>query len=274
MNAAQVHELEVELLLDALSRRYGYHYQEYSGGSLGRRIGSFLQQQNCSSPTALLPSILHDQTLFWEFVSHISVPYTEFFRDPTFFLTLREQVIPHLRTFPFLNVWIAGCATGEEPYSLAVLLYEEGLLERTHIYCTDVNPSVLANTQAGAYRMEKIHGAAANYEQAGGKKKWLEYFTQDGTQGIIQSEFRKALTISKHNLNGDGVFGDMNLILCRNVLIYFNQELQHQVGSLFVKSLVRQGFLCIGQNEYLQSTSLWHRFEQPVPTINVFRLRS
>ena len=200
-------------------------------------------------------------------------PFTDFFRDPHFFKTLREKIVPYLQTFPFLKVWIAGCATGEEAYSIAMLLFEENLLERTHIYCTDVNPSVLAKAEQGSYAFSKIQRGSANYAQAGGGQPWLDYFTVQGTTGMVCPEIKNALTFSKHNLIGDTVFGEMHLILCRNVLIYFTPDLQNQVLTLLTKSLPKRGCLCLSPNETLQGSSVATAYDGSSSQFGIYRLR-
>ncbi len=274
MNAAQIYQLEIDLLLEGIFRRYGYDFQHYAASSLKRRVSSFLKTRHHASPGELLPSILQDTAVFWEFVSHLSVPFTELFRDPDSFRALREQVIPYLHTFPFLKVWIAGCATGEEAYSMAILLYEEGLLDRTQIYCTDVNPTVLATAKKGRYSSEKIQQALTNYEQSGGKNTWLDYFTIQGAIGTVCPKIKQALTFSKHNLTGDEVFGEMHLVLCRNVLIYFNPELQDHVLTLLTKSVSRRGYLCLGPKESFQSSSVSVCYDSCSPENSIFRLRA
>ncbi len=273
MNAERVQQLELELLLEGIFRRYGYDFQQYASASLGRRVSEFLKIRRCRSAGELIPVILQSPEVFWKFVTHLSVPHTELFRDPDSFKALRSQVIPYLQTFPFLNVWIAGCASGEEAYSMAILLHEEGLLERTRVYCTDVNPSVLAQAELGMYSLEHIQQAMSNYEQSGGTRSWLDYFLIKGARGKIRPDLKHALIFSKHNLIGDEIFGEMHLVLCRNVLIYFNQDLKHHVLALLTKSLVNQGFLCLGPREQLPSSSGSSPFDVLSAPQSIYRLR-
>ena len=273
MKTKTVKQLEMKLLLEGISQWYGYDFQQYARGSLERRISEFLKQHHCASPSELIPSILHDSAIFWNFVSHLSVPFTQFFRDPDSFRVLREEIIPYFHTFPFLKVWIAGCASGEEAYSLAILLYEEGLLERTQIYGTDMNPAALAKAERAQYARHNIEESSKSYAQAGGKCNWFDYFTMNGSHGCIIPDIQRALTFSKHNLIGDKVFGEMHLVLCRNVLIYFTHELQEQVINLLTKSLAKRGVLCLGPKESFPSSSVSSRFESRSLPDSIYRLR-
>lgn len=209
----------------------------------------------------MLDALFHDENFFGQFLGHMSVTVTDMFRDPLFYKSLREKVIPVLKTFPFVKIWHAGCATGEEVYSMAILLQEENFLERVRIYATDFNKHSLSAAQKGVYPSERIKTYAANYAASGGSRDFSDYYN-DG-YGLIKfrDDLKERITFSYHNLVTDGVFGEMNLVCCRNVMIYFDRELQNRVLGLFADSLRHGGFLCLGSKETLSFSSVAGQFE-------------
>jgi len=249
---ADVSQIEVSLLLDAIYQRYGYDFKQYSQASIKRRVQHHLSRTSFDRISDLIPSILHDEEAFTSLFLDISVTVTEMFRDPWFYLALREKVVPFLKTFPFINVWQAGCATGEEVYSLAILLKEEGLYERSRIYATDFNDTALEKARSRIYPMERIQEYSRNYQKAGGKKSLADYYRAQYQSIIVDRSLQENVTFANHNLATDGVFSEMHLILCRNVMIYFDRALQNRVLRLFRDSLCYNAFLCIGSKETLR----------------------
>ncbi len=255
-----IEQIEVNLLLEAICQRYGYDFRQYSQASIKRRIQHHLVKTNCQTISDLIPDILHDEAAFKALFYDLSVTVTEMFRDPWFYQTLREKVIPFLQTFPFINIWQAGCATGEEVYSLAILLKEEGLYNRSRIYATDFNDLALEKAKARIYPLERIKEYSANYQAAGGQKSLADYYRAKYQSVIMDSSLQENITFANHNLTTDGVFAEMHLILCRNVLIYFDRNLQNRVLSVFRDSLRYNGFLCLGTKETIQFSSVQKDF--------------
>ena len=243
--------IEIGLVLEAILRRYGYDFRNYARASLKRRLLQRAARSDLVHLSELIPRILHDESFFAEFLSDLSITVTEIFRDPTFYIALKEQVIPRLRTYPFVKIWHAGCATGEEVYSMAIALHEAGLYERSRIYATDFNNRALDAAKEGVFSLERIREGTANYYAAGGTASFADYFTVDEVEGVarMRDDLRDNVVFSHHNLVHDESFGEMHLVVCRNVLIYFNRDLQSRVLKLFNDSLVHHGFLCLGSKE-------------------------
>ena len=261
MKKSQIEDIEIKLLLEAILRRYGYDFRNYSGASLKRRIHHHLQLSKCKSISEMIPRLLHDSSFFELLLFDFSITVTEMFRDPSFYLSVRKKVIPFIKTYPFPKVWHAGCATGEEVYSMAILLKEEKSLDKATIYATDFNDSALAKSKSGIYPINNVKKYTANYQKAGGVGSFSEYYHSQYDSIILDQSLKKRLTFANHNLVTDGVFGEMNLILCRNVLIYFNKDLQGHVLNLFYDSLVDGGFLCLGNKETTQFSDVCEEFE-------------
>jgi len=252
---------EIDLLLNGIRSRYGYDFTHYSRASLKRRLGRALAQTRLTHFTELLNRLFHDDRCFDEFLKIMSITVTEMFRDPPFYLAVRQLVVPVLKTYPFVKIWHAGCATGEEVYSMALLLHEEGFLDRARIYATDFNKHSLDTASGGVYSAKHMETYAVNYREAGGKGEFSDYLS-DGYELVKFKDFLKErITFSYHNLVTDGVFGEMNIICCRNVLIYFDKTLQDQVLSKFAESLRHGGFLCLGNKESLNFTAVNPLFE-------------
>jgi chemotaxis protein methyltransferase CheR len=259
--ALDMEKMEIDMLLDGIRGRYGYDFTHYSRASLKRRIDRARAQARLSSYTALLDKLYHDESYFNEFLRGLSITVTEMFRDPPFYRAVREKIIPMLKTFPFIKIWHAGCATGEEVYSMAILLHEEGFLERTRIYATDFNKHSLDRAQEGVYSFASMANATANYGEAGGTEDFAGYYNASYDLVKFKDHLNKHITFSFHNLVTDGVFGEMNLIFCRNVLIYFDKTLQDHVLSQFTESLRYGGFLGLGNKETLNFTAVRSLFE-------------
>jgi len=238
--------------LDSIRLVYGYDFTEYSEGSLGRRIAHFMENRNIPGMDELARAVLRDEGLFESFVQEVTVTVTEMFRDPGFYKSLREKVRTRLATYPLIRVWIAGCATGEEVYSLAILLKEEGLLERSLIYATDINPHSLQKAQAGIYDLSRVAGFTENHRRSGARTSLSDYYTAAYGGVMLDKSLRQHIVFSDHSLATDSVFAEVQLVSCRNVLIYFNRELQDRALGLFSEALCHQGFLGIGAKESLR----------------------
>lgn len=273
MNPVELENLEVSLLLEAVFRRYGYDFRNYSPASLKRRILQFLHKSGCKNVAELIPRLLHDRQAFQAFLSNVSVSVTEMFRDPHTYRALREQVVAYLKTYPFVKIWLAGCATGEEIYSLAILLEEEGVLGRAQIYATDIDEESLAKARQGIFDLSPFQDYTRNYQLAGGKKSFADYYHSKYGSAIMRESLRKNIVFSSHNLATDAVFGEMHLVVCRNVLIYFDQTLQDRALTLFRDSLVPSGFLWLGTKESLNFSTMSDAFQRVCPGENLFRLK-
>ncbi len=263
---------EIESLLKGIHERYGYDFTHYSQASLKRRLNRVREHTKLFSYPELLERLYQDEQCFDLFLKHMSITVTEMFRDPAVYLSIREKIIPILKTFPFIKIWHAGCATGEEAYSMAILLHEEGFLDRARIYATDFNKQSLETGQAGIYSSKNMGTYAANYLAAGGKKNLSDYYSSSYDLVKFDDFLKEHITFSYHNLVTDGVFGEMNLICCRNVLIYFDKVLQDHVLSLFTESLRHGGFLCLGSKESLNFTKVKKMFEPVDTKYRIYRM--
>ena len=254
-------KIEIDLLLEAIFKKYGYDFRHYSRASIERRVRQFLPKSGCQSIPEMIERLLRDEAFFTNMVRDFSITVTEMFRDPTVYASLRENVVPLLKTHPFIRIWHAGCATGEEAYSLAILLKETGLYDRATIFVTDFNDAALEKARNGVYTAEKIKEGTKNYLAAGGQHSFSDYYRARYDAVAVDSSLRKNMTFANYNLVTDGVFGEMHLILCRNVLIYFDRELQNRVFKLFSESLVHGGFLCLGTKETTDFSTSSLQFE-------------
>ena len=251
MDKIEIEQIETDLLLEALFKRYGYDFSAYSKASVYRRLNLFREKRNYKSISSIIPDLLDDTDLMSDIVQYLSIPVSEMFRDPAVFLTLRDEIFPILRTYPNVKIWSAGCATGEEGYSLSILARETGLDRKTKIYCTDFNDAALDTAKKGIYDINRIQDFTVAYQKSGGIEDFSNYY-HSGYGSVIMSDFLKNnIVFTNHSLVSDSSFGEMNLILCRNVLIYFNTELQNKVLTLLTGSLVHGGYLCLGTKENL-----------------------
>lgn len=249
---ADTRDIELDLLLQAVYMKYGYDFSNYSRAHLKRRINQRLMLSDLETISELQNKILWDKSFFLTFLQDLSINVTEMFRDPEFYKAFRGKVIPDLKTYAHIKVWHAGCSSGEEVYSLAIILKEENLLERTRIYATDFNKNVLETARKGIYNKKEVEKYERNYEEAGGTGKLSDYYTSKYGSVIFDQSLSKNIVFADHNLVTDGVFAEVNLVFCRNVLIYFNKTLQEKVVELFTNSLSKRGFLCLGTKESLK----------------------
>ncbi len=261
MKNHEIENLEIDLLLEAMYTRYGYDFRDYARATIERRSRLFLKNAGLKYISELIPQILRDETLFEQLVKEFSITVTELFRDPTSYNALKEKVFPVLKTFPFIKIWHAGCATGEEVYSLAILLKQEGLYDKATIYATDFNDAALEIARNGIYSIENMKQCTANYIAAGGSDVLSDYYLAKHNSVIFDKSLRKNVMFANHNLTADGVFGEMHLVMCKNVLIYFNKALQNKILKLFSDSLIYNGFLCLGSKESIMFTSVENIFE-------------
>lgn len=274
MHLSDRQDIEVGLFVEALRRRHGYDFGQYAQASFKRRVLGLVEAFNARTISEITARLIHDETFIHAVIERLSVPVSELFREPRTFVALRERVLPDLASYPHINIWQAGCAHGEEAYSMAILLREAGLYERAQIYATDFSDAALAKAQEGIYPAREMALYADNYRAAGGKARLLDYCTQRYDYVKMHDELRSNITFANHNLVSDGVFGEMHLILCRNVLIYFTDPLQDRVLRLFRDSLVRGGWLCIGSKESLGFSSVAADFRSLNPEVPVFRRAS
>lgn len=266
-------DIELELLLEAIYRRYGYDFRSYSRASLRRRVKQHLLVGRYDSICAVMHDILHSGEAFSALLSNLTINVTEMFRDPDFYLAFRESVVPVLKTHPFLKVWHAGCATGEEIYSMAILLKEEGLYDRCQIYATDIDKEVLEKARKGIFPVSELKRYSDNYRRSGGKKELRDYCTEKYDNVIMDPALKKNVIFADHDLATDQVFGEMQVILCRNVIIYFNRDLQKRVFRLFHDSLDIGGFLCLGSKESLRFSGCGDSFDTIEERQRIFRKR-
>jgi len=263
--------LEIELLLEAIHRRHGYDFRGYALASLRRRLWHRVYGEGLQTLSGLQERVLHEPGCMDRLLRDLSINVTEMFRDPSFYVALRRRVFPLLRTHPFVRVWQAGCSTGEEIYSLAIALREEGLLERTRIYATDFNSAALERAGSGAFALERMQRYTENYLRAGGKEAFSSYYTADGESARFDPELGRAVVLAQHNLVTDGSFNEFHLIVCRNVMIYFGSALQEEVLQLFGDSMTRFGILALGRKESIRRSRHAADYEPLDETEKIFR---
>lgn len=266
-----ISDAELLSLTEAVLRTYNFDFRHYTGASQKRRVLQAMTQFECPSVAALQAGIEKDPTLFMQLLQYLTIPFSDMFRDPTFFRALREQVVPVLQTYPSLKIWVAGCSTGEEVYSLAILLREEGLLERSLIYATDINARALDKARQGIFPLASLPGYADNYQQAGGKRAFSDYCTAAYDGVMFDKTLSANVIFADHSLATDSVFSETQLVLCRNVLIYFNKTLQDRALGLFHESLSHRGFLGLGSKESIDFSGYASHFEPLDKPERIFR---
>ena len=266
-------DIELRLFVEAVYLRYHYDFREYAPSSLKRRLRAALGRFNCRTLSQLQDRLLHEPAVFPALLDYLTVQVSEMFRDPLYFKALRESVLPVLRTYPSLKVWIAGCSTGEEAWSMAILLHEEGLLERTLIYATDINAHSLQAAEAGVYAADRIAGFSDNHRRSGAPASLSEHYTAAYGNAVFDKRLKKHIVFSDHSLATDSVFAEVQLVSCRNVLIYFNRTLQNRAIGLFREALCRQGFLGVGAKESLRFSDHHEAFTELVPQLRLYQKR-
>ncbi len=263
--------LEINLLLEAIFLRYGYDFRDYAAAHIKRRLEQRMTLSGLSSFSEMQHKVIYDENFFNYILLDLSINVTEMFRDPWFYKEVRKTVIPHLKTYPFIKVWHAGCSAGQEVYSMGILLEEEGMKERVQVYATDYNELILEKAKSGIYPIDVVREYTANYIQSGGRESFSDYYIADNENVILKRTLKERVLFSSHNLVTDGVFGEMHAIICRNVLIYFNKDLQERVFKLFCDSLCPGGFLCLGSKETLKFSGVANYFEIVAEKEKIFR---
>ncbi|WP_017672363.1 CheR family methyltransferase [Blastomonas sp. AAP53] len=259
---SSIEDIEIQLLLEALYQHYHYDFRQYARASIKRRLLQARSQLGYASISEIQAAVLRDATLLPRLLDFLTVQVSEMFRDPSYFRALREKVIPHLHTYPSLKVWVAGCSNGEELYSLSILFHEEGLARKTLFYATDINPTALKAAQAGVYSLDQIRLFTENHQRSGGRSSLSDYYTADYGRAVFDRSLSSQVVFSDHSLVTDAAFGEMHLISCRNVLIYFDRELQDRAVGLFRDSLARRGFLGLGSKESLRFSAHADAFDE------------
>ena len=266
-----IEDIEIRLLLEAIYQLYGYDFRCYSKASLRRRIMHRMEMSGFGSIMEMTERVLRDRYFFVTLLNDLTVNVTEMFRDPDFYLAFRREVVPVLRTYPFIKLWHAGCSTGEEIYSMAILLEEEGLYGRSMLYATDIDKGVLSVARKGIYSIDAIRDYTDNYVRAGGTGSLSDYYTAKYDGVIMDQRLKRNIVFADHDLATDQVFGEMNVIICRNVLIYFDRDLQERVFQLFLDSLDLGGYLCLGTKESLRFSGCEDAFEPVAQRQRIFR---
>jgi chemotaxis protein methyltransferase CheR len=264
-------DIELRMLIEAVYLQYNYDFRDYTGASQKRRVLHALREMGCDSISALQARVMHDPAAFSQLLQYLTIPVTEMFRDPSFYAALREHVVPVLRTYPSLKIWIAGCSTGQEVYSMAITLREEGLLERAIVYATDINPQSLDTARRGVFPLEQMQLYTENYQAAGGKRAFSDYYSAAYGGALFDKTLMDNVTFADHSLSTDSVFAETHLVSCRNVMIYFNKRLQDRVFGLFHESLCHRGFLALGSKESIEFSSFGARFEPVAKRDRVYR---
>lgn len=266
-----VDAIEMRLLLDAIYSRYHYDFRSYANASLKRRLSQALERMECATISALQEKILHDPRAFPHLLEFLTVQVSDLFRDPEVYLAIRRDVVPLLATYPSLKIWVAGCSTGEEAYSFAILLAEEGLLDRTLIYATDINDESLNRARSGIYSLERVKQFTMNHRESGGRGSLSDYYHAAHDNAVMAPYLRERITFADHSLATDSAFSEMQLISCRNVLIYFDRELQDRALGLFQESLCHRGFLCLGTKEAVRFSAYADCFTEFLGPERIFR---
>ena len=266
-------EIELQLLVEAVYLKYHFDFRGYANASLKRRLHAAMARFHCATVSELQGRVLHDATLFQALLDYLTVQVSEMFRDPGYFRALRDKVFPLLRTYPSLKIWVAGCSTGEEVYSLAILLHEENLLSRTLIYATDINAHALEKAEAGVYDIDRIAGFTVNHRNAGGRSSLADFYSAAYGHAVFDKGLKSHMVFSDHSLATDSVFAEVQLVSCRNVLIYFNRELQDRALGLFREALCRKGFLGLGSKESLRFSAHADDFDTLVAADRIYQRR-
>jgi chemotaxis protein methyltransferase CheR len=270
--ASRKFDIEFKLLIEAIYHLYHYDFRDYAQASLRRRLKGALVHMKCATLSQLQDRVVREPALFDALLDHLTVQVSEMFRDPSYFRAVRAHVVPLLRTYPSLKIWVAGCSAGEEAYSLAILLREEGLLARSLIYATDINPHMLERAEAGIYPIDRIAGFTVQHRESGAKSSLSDYYTAAYGRALFDKSLREHIVFSDHSLATDSVFAEVQLVSCRNVLIYFDRELQERALGVLRESLCRRGFLGLGSRESLRFSPHGPAFRELVPEERLYQL--
>lgn len=271
---AKTADIEQRLLIDAIYHRYHYDFRGYAPASLKRRLHTALVHFQCKTLSQLQDRMLHEPAVFTALLEYLTVQVSDMFRDPTYFRSLREQVVPLLRTYPSLKIWVAGCSAGEEVYSLAILLQEEGLLERSLLYATDINPHALRAAESGVFDMARVAAFTENHARSGARSSLSDYYTARYGRVVFDKVLREHMVFSDHSLATDSVFAEVHFVSCRNVLIYFERDLQNRALGLFREALCHRGFLGLGSKESLRFSAQADAFDDFVLEDRIYRKKA
>ncbi|MBU0748573.1 MAG: protein-glutamate O-methyltransferase CheR [Gammaproteobacteria bacterium] len=271
---ARTADIEQRLLIDAIFHRYHYDFRGYAQASLKRRLSTALLHFGCKTISQLQDRVLHDPAVFPSLLEYLTVQVSDMFRDPSYFQSLRNEVVPLLRTYPSLKIWVAGCSAGEEVYSLAILLQEEGLLDRSLIYATDINPHALRAAETGVFDMARVAAFTENHARSGARSSLSNYYTARYGRVVFDKSLREHMVFSDHSLATDSVFSEMHLVSCRNVLIYFERDLQSRALGLFRDALCHRGFLGLGSKESLRFSAHAEAFDDFVLEDRIYRKKA
>jgi len=263
-------DIEIRLVVEAIYQKYGYDFRNYSQAHVKRRILNRFNLSGMKYITDMIHEAVHNHKFVEQILMDLSITVTEMFRDPNFYKSLREEIIPILKTYPSIKIWHAGCASGEEVYSMAIILKEEGLYGKTQIYATDFNPVIIKQAKDGIYPINRIKEFTMNYQKSGGRGSLSDYYTASYETVKLLDSLKKNIVFATHNLVTDSVFAEVNLVICRNVLIYFDRELQDKVIRLFVESLPPGGILCLGSKENLQFSDHYDQFNPLIPKERIY----
>lgn len=255
-------KIEIDLFIEGLFKGYGYDFREYNRNHVERRILKFIENEGITSVSMLQHKMFHEPGYFDKMIRYFSVNVTSFFRDEHFFRTFRKEVIPHLKSFPKIKIWHAGCSTGQEVYSIAILLKEAGLLDRTHLYGTDFNADVLSKARSAVYSKAEYEDFLSNYKKCDGVYPPEDYFKHENDLYVLSSYLKEKVSFHHHNLTTDHILGEMTVVVCRNVLIYFSRPLQEKVFKLFDESIKRGGILCLGARETIHQSVIEHKYSK------------
>ena len=266
-------EIEISLLLEGVYRHYGFDFRDYSLASIKRRVAQSMIREGATTISGFQEKVLHDPAIMERFLYALSINVTAMFRDPEFYLAFRQKVVPVLRTYPFIRVWNAGCSTGEEAYSMAIMLREEGLYDKSRIYATDMNLAVLERAESGIFPLSAMQEYTTNYMQSGGKGTFSRLYTANYNSAIFDASLRDNIVFAQHNLVTDGAFNEFNVILCRNVMIYFNRDLQNRVHQLLYDSLARFGVLGLGKKETIRFSTYQDCYQELDAANRLYRKR-
>ena len=273
MAPEEIEGLEIRLLLDAVYHRYGYDFRQYARASLERRIRQHVAETGVGGIAELIAPVIRDEAAFSALARRFSTSVTEMFRDPFVYRAVQERVLPTLATFPFVKIWAAGCATGEEAYSLAIVLRESGLRGRSTLYATDFNDANLRRARSAVYPSDRMREFTRNYQKSGGTRSFADYYQASADAAVLDAGVREQVTFANHNLATDQVFGEMHLVFCRNVLIYFDAQLRDRALRLFTESLVHGGFLVLGTREELRFSAVADAYDVVDREARIYRRR-
>jgi chemotaxis protein methyltransferase CheR len=273
MTPVDVENVEIRLLLEGIQQVYGYDFRDYADASIRRRLTHWLAESEFDTFSAAQSRLLRERSVFESLLRGITVNVTEMFRDPAFFKALRRNVVPFLKTYPFVKIWHAGCATGEEAYSMAILLNEEGMCGHYRMYATDIDEAVLQRAAEGLVALADMQKFTRNYQRSGGTGSFADYYTARYDRAVVSSALRKDIVFAPHNLAGDAEFGEMHVVICRNTMIYFKPALKERCLRLFDASLLPGGFLCVGLKETLEDKPIADHYQELVPGMRIFRKR-